>query len=80
MEATFTLVVWTSWVLWTTDEIRLPGFDETECKLLAAEVKQPKKARCEPEKLQGALPEGFKRYHICSFGGTCWTAVNKQIR
>jgi hypothetical protein len=46
--ATFTLVIWTTtWALWTTDEIRFPGFGEIECKLLAAErVKPPKKARC----------------------------------
>ena len=45
---TFTLVIWT-WALWATNEIRRPGFGEIECKLQAAEVKWPKKARCEPE-------------------------------
>jgi len=68
--ATFTLVIWTTtWALWTTDEIRFPGFGEIECKLLAAErVKPPKKARCERED----TPPKAQYPVICPFSPPCW--------
>jgi hypothetical protein len=76
---TFTLVIWTSWVAWTTTEIRQPGLSEIECNLQAADVKWPKRARCELEKRQERLqvtppepPKGYTGYVICPTWGLCW--------
>jgi hypothetical protein len=68
METTFTLVIATVWLgIWTTNEVRLPGFSEIECKQLAAEVaRAPKRARCE----RG--PDPPKGYVICPFTPRCW--------
>jgi hypothetical protein len=44
MEA-FTLVIWW-WVGMTTQEHRTQGLTEIDCKLMAAEVKAPKMAKC----------------------------------
>src|SRR5262245_40046516 len=47
---TFTLViVTTAWFGLRTNETRRPGYTEIECKLRAAEVQKPKRARCDPE-------------------------------
>jgi hypothetical protein len=72
---TFTLIIWT-WAVWPTDEIRRPGFSENECKLQAAEVKWPKRARCELEKrqerLQAAPPPKARSIVICPVAPPCW--------
>jgi hypothetical protein len=44
---TFTLIVWFYASGLTRDEVRTPGLTEIECKLQAAEVQKPKRARCE---------------------------------
>jgi hypothetical protein len=66
---TFTLMIWT-WALWATNEIRRPGFSEIECKLQAAEVMWPKKAKCEAEATPP--PKAKPPPVICPFAPPCW--------
>jgi hypothetical protein len=71
MDPTFTLVIVTVSVgFWTTTtkEVRLPGYSEIECKLLASQVaRKPNRAYCERE-AEALMPV------ICPFGPPCWQA------
>ena len=67
MEATFTLVIVTVSLGLTTNEVRLPGYSEIECKQLASQVaREPKRAYCERE------PDKPKSPVICPFVPPCW--------
>lgn len=71
MIETYTLVVWLSWGWgWATHEKRTPGLSRVECKLMALDVKWPKRGRCDPE----PPIMSPKRYTVCNFGDLCWEA------
>ena len=43
---TFTLIVWMGVGTWTFEGTKTPGLTETDCKMQAAEVQPPERAKC----------------------------------